>query len=119
VLTAINAGAAGNISITNAGAVAFVADNDANGGSIQLVNTGGNLTVAAGNVVSTNGNVTLQTAGAGNIVLTGAVTAGTATAALGSAGDINGAGAITAATIDLDAVSGIGNAGALQLSGTA
>ncbi|MBK7023773.1 MAG: hypothetical protein IPH41_09790 [Sulfuritalea sp.] len=50
------------------------------------------------------------------MILTGTTTADASTVQINSAGAINGGGLVTAATVDLNAVSGIGNSTALNLA---
>ncbi|MBK7023775.1 MAG: hypothetical protein IPH41_09800 [Sulfuritalea sp.] len=52
------------------------------------------------------------------MILTGTTTADANTVQINSAGAINGSGLVTAATVDLNAVSGIGSGTALNLAAT-
>src|SRR5205085_2594403 len=85
-------------------------------GGITLTNAGANLTV--GTAVNAGGanNVTLTTTTTGNVILTGTTTAAADQVQVNSAGAINGAGLVTAGTVDLNAVSGIGNTTPVSLA---
>ena len=54
-------------------------------------------------------NITLTTTTSGNVILTGTTMAAGDTVTINSVGSINGAGLVTANTVDLNAVTGIGN----------
>lgn len=106
----------GNVSFTT---VSTTTDGSAAGGEddITLTNTGGNLTVATSVNADGLGDINLSTFTTGNIILTGATTAG-ANAVYNSVNTINGAGLVSATMIDLDAQNGIGNTTPLALAGT-
>ncbi len=95
-------------------------------GTITITNAGANLTatsVSAGTAAAADGDVSLTTTGSGS-VLVDAVSAGGDTVTVTSAAGIEESGTdpgadIAAATIDLNAVTGIGNAAQLEMSGTA
>ncbi|MFM9960722.1 MAG: beta strand repeat-containing protein, partial [Planctomycetaceae bacterium] len=84
-------------------------------GAIDLENIAGNLTVGTSVTAGGTANVTLTTTTSGNVILTGTTTAANDTVTINSAGSINGAGLVTATTIDVNAVTGIGNTIALEL----
>src|SRR4030095_14570870 len=100
---------------TGGGAVSYTTATTT-AGSIVLTNTGANLTVGtAVNAGGAGSDVTLTTTTSGNVILTGTTTA-VDQVTVSSAGSINGAGVVTAPIVDLNAVSGIGNATALNLA---
>ncbi|MCP4090613.1 MAG: S-layer family protein, partial [Gammaproteobacteria bacterium] len=77
-------------------------------GNIIVNETGGNLTIAAGNLLSNDNPVQLTTSN-GDMIFTGSVDAGTASIILSAPGQINGAGLLSASSIDITAATGIGS----------
>ncbi|MEZ6122903.1 MAG: autotransporter-associated beta strand repeat-containing protein [Planctomycetaceae bacterium] len=89
-----------------------------NSGNVQLTSTGGNL-VNLNNITANGaGNITLTTLTSGEVILTGTTIASNNTVTISSIQSINGSGLITADTVDLDAVTGIGNTTSLELAAT-
>ncbi len=84
-----------------------------------LSSDGGNLTITTSIVTAGGvGDIVFNTTTSGNVILTGTTTADADDVTINSVGSINGAGLVTAATIDLNAVTGIGDATTVQLTGT-
>ena len=115
-LTATVANGAGDISISNTGALA-VTSASTSSGNVIVANTGGSLTVASATAGGA-GDITLTTTGAGNNVLVGSLTAAGDDITINSAAaitDNNGATTnFTGLNLSLTAVSGIGAADALE-----
>ena len=93
------------------------------GSTVSLTAANGTLTIgntaaASGKDIDASGAVTLTTSTSGNVILTGTTTADANTVQINSAGAINGSGLVTAATVDLNAVSGVGSGTALSLAAT-
>ena len=108
----------GSIIVDNTGAATFTTATTTDG-LIDLETISGNLTVGTSVTAGgSNKNVTLTTTTSGNVILTGTTTAADDTVTVTSAGSINGAGLVTGWTIDLNAVTGIGNTTALELTGS-
>src|SRR5438067_675330 len=82
----------------------------------MLTNTGNDLTV--GTTVNAGGanNETMITTSSAYVILTGTTTAAGDQVQVNSVGSINGGGLVTAATVDLNAVTGIGNTTPVNLA---
>lgn len=87
------------------------------GGDVSLSSVAGRVFVQDDVVATGSGNVAI-TAANGDVTVTGAVTADGDTVTISTGGAINNGGLITAATVDLSAVSGIGNSVSLQTDAT-
>ncbi len=122
VTSATITGGAGNLIVTNDNATTITTAST-NSGSITVIASGGNLTLNS-LTAGGPGNISGTTLTSGNI-LVGSLTADANTVTLTSVGAINDDAADTLAditvgsgSIDLNAVTGIGNTAALELSGT-
>ncbi|PCJ86081.1 MAG: hypothetical protein COA54_09595 [Thiotrichaceae bacterium] len=114
--------AADNVALTTVSSGgAFISNTKASGvsvsaastiaGEIEITETAGDLTIS-GTIMTASGNSDISyITDNGSIVLTATTDADGDTVNIDSAGSISGAGAITASTVNLNATSGIGNAG--------
>ncbi|HEX7030587.1 MAG TPA: filamentous hemagglutinin N-terminal domain-containing protein, partial [Gammaproteobacteria bacterium] len=118
-VTVSNLSATTNVNFTQAGGEDLVITAASGATGVSVSNDGGNLTATSITVSDVNSDISLQTLNSGDILL-GSVTAPNAVF-VNSAGAIEESGAdataeIATASVNLDAVSGIGNAAALELA---